>query len=354
MNRRSPNAPRFGDMCTQRPESTSWEERVTMSKAIGIFSGGLDSMLSVETLRRQGIEVLAVTFETPFFSSKRAVDSARRLGVPHRVVDITAEHLEIVKNPRFGRGRYMNPCMDCHALMFKKAGEIMEAEGFDFLFSGEVLGQRPFSQNRQALEQVAKASGYPDRILRPLSAQLLPPSGPELRGLVDRSRLLAFKGRSRKPQMELARTWGIDHYPSPAGGCLLTDPGFSRRLKDLFENEACWDVRDLHLLSVGRHLRIQASKKVVVGRNREENEKIGALAREDDILLSVARYPGPLVMIPHGGPEELVEIASSICLRYSDAPKEKPHQVRIRSGGREWLVESTPCDPSLTDKWIVG
>lgn len=325
-----------------------------MIKAIGIFSGGLDSILAVETLRRQGIEVLTVTFETPFFKSKRAVESARYIQVPNRVVDITAEHLEIVKNPKFGRGRCMNPCIDCHALMFKKAGEIMESENYDFVFSGEVLGQRPFSQNRQALDQVARASGYPERILRPLSAQLLPPSGPELRGLVDRSRLLAFKGRSRKAQMELAKKWGIDNYPSPAGGCLLTDPGFSRRLKDLFDNEATWDVRDLHLLSVGRHLRVKPSKKIIVGRNKEENEKILSMAGEDDLLLSAAKYPGPVVIIPHGGPKEVVEIAASICLRYSDAPEGAKGQVKIKSSGGEWVIESTACDPSETDQWIVS
>lgn len=324
-----------------------------MSKAIGIFSGGLDSILAVEVLRRQGVEVLAITFETPFFASRRAAESARQIGVAHRIQDITTEHIEILKNPRFGMGRNMNPCMDCHALMFRKAGEIMEAEGYDFLFSGEVLGQRPFSQNRQALEQVARASGFPDRIVRPLSALRLPPTGPEQSGLVDRKRLLGLMGRSRKPQMELARQWGITKFPSPAGGCLLTDPAFSARLRDLFEREQDWDLRDLYLLSVGRHLRLTPYRKVVVGRNHNENEKLASLARDQDAQLTAVDYPGPLALVPHGGPREVLEKAASVCLRYSDAPASGTHAVLIQQAGLEWILRVSPSSPAQTDQWII-
>lgn len=324
-----------------------------MSKAIGVFSGGLDSILAVEVLRRQGVEILALTFETPFFGSLRAAESASSLGVPHRVMDITEEHLQILRNPLFGLGRHMNPCMDCHALMFRKAGEIMEKEGYDFLFSGEVLGQRPFSQNLRALQKVAEASGYPDRILRPLSALRLPPSGPESSGLVDRNRLMGLKGRSRKPQMELAARWGISKFPTPAGGCLLTDPGFSARLKDLWEKEEKWDLRDLKLLSVGRHLRVTPSKKLVVGRNQSENEKLASMAGEEDFQLEALEYPSPLVLLPHGGTQQLLELAASVCLRYSDAPSQGTHIVRVRHGDGEWILEAEPCDSHQTDQWII-
>lgn len=324
-----------------------------MSKAIGIFSGGLDSILAVEVLRRQGVEVLAVTFETPFFGSLRAVESAKSLGVDHRVLDITEGHLQILRNPVFGFGKHMNPCMDCHALMFRKAGELMEEEGYDFLFSGEVLGQRPFSQNYRALQKVAEASGFPERILRPLSALKLPPSGPEKSGLVDRNKLLGFKGRSRKPQMELAAMWGISTFPSPAGGCLLTDPGFSARLKDLWEKEENWDVRDLRLLSVGRHLRVTPSRKLVVGRNQSENQKLTSMVTHEDIQIEALDYPGPLVVVPHGGPRELLELAASVCLRYSDAPPQTAHVVRVKHGGREWVMEARPCSADETDQWII-
>jgi tRNA-specific 2-thiouridylase len=324
-----------------------------MSRAIGIFSGGLDSMLAVEVLRRQGVEIIAVTFETPFFASSRAKASAKFLDVPHRVMDITRDHLEVVQNPRFGFGRYMNPCLDCHALMFRKAAEILDGEGYDFLFSGEVLGQRPFSQNRQALARLGEASGRPELILRPLSALCLPPSGPEERGLVDRRRLMGLKGRSRKPQMELAQRWGITQYPSPAGGCLLTDPSFSRRLADLFAREIKWNIRDLRILSLGRHLRILPDQKVVVGRNREENEQLQAAAEPDDILLSAAAHPGPLVLVPYGGPSELVEKAAAVCLRYGDAPGGSAQPVRARQGKGEWILEVEAAAPQETDAWLI-
>jgi tRNA U34 2-thiouridine synthase MnmA/TrmU len=324
-----------------------------MSRAIGIFSGGLDSMLAVELLRRQGVEVLAVTFETPFFGSERARQSAQLLSVDHRVADITAEHLEVVLAPRFGRGRHMNPCKDCHALMFRKAGEILDREAYDFLFSGEVLGQRPFSQNPRALQEVARASGRPELIVRPLSALCLPPSGPEQRGLVDRSRLLGLRGRSRKPQMELARQWGLHSYPSPAGGCLLTDPSFSRRLADLLEREPVWTERDLRLLTLGRHLRPPSGGKMVVGRNERENGRLEEMAGPDDILLWAAEQPGPTLLIPHGGSPERVALGAGLCLRYGGTPEGAPRPVRARQGGREWLLEAAPCPPREAESWLI-
>lgn len=310
-------------------------------------------MLAVEVLRRQGIDVLAVTFETPFFGSERARESARVLGVQHRVIDLTSEEIEGLLSPRFGFGRRMNPCMDCHALMFRKAAALLDEEGYDFLFSGEVLGQRPFSQNRQALDLVARASGRADLIVRPLSALLLPLTGPEQRGLVDRRRLLALKGRSRKPQIALARQWGINHYPSPAGGCLLTDPVFSRRLSDLLQREASWTQRDLRLLSIGRHLRISPQRKIVVGRNRVDNERLEALASDEDVLVSAIGHPGPTVLVPYGGDTEVLERAASVCLRYGDAPPGQSHPVVLRQGGRKWVMEALACGPDQTAQWLI-
>lgn len=322
-------------------------------RAIGLFSGGLDSMLAVEVLRRQGLEVLAVTFETPFFGSARARESALTLGVPHLVEEITNEHLEVVRSPQFGYGRQMNPCMDCHALMFRKAGEILDREGYDFLFSGEVLGQRPFSQNRQALERVAKASAKAEIIVRPLSALCLPASGPERRGWVDRSRLLDLRGRSRKRQMELAHRWGFSNYPSPAGGCLLTDPIYSRRLKDLFENQSVWTERDLRFLSLGRHLRISPDQKLVVGRNQEENERLQAMAGPEDMLVYAMGYPGPVVLVPHGAPALLLKKAASVCLRYGDAPNASTQRLEVRHGEKRWGIEAQAATPMETDRMLI-
>jgi tRNA-specific 2-thiouridylase len=322
-------------------------------RAIGIFSGGLDSMLAVEVLRRQGLEVLAVTFETPFFGSARARESAQTLGVPHLVEEITNEHLEVVRNPQFGYGRQMNPCMDCHALMLRKAGEILDREGYDFLFSGEVLGQRPFSQNRQALERVAKASARAEIIIRPLSALCLPPSGPEQREWVDRSRLLDLRGRSRKRQMELAHRWGFSNYPSPAGGCLLTDPIYSRRLKDLFENQSTWTERDLRFLSLGRHLRISPDQKLVVGRNQAENERLQAMAGPEDMLVYAMNDPGPIVLVPHGAPASLLKKAASVCLRYGDAPNDSTQCLEVRQGEKRWGVEAQAVTSMETDRMLI-
>jgi tRNA-specific 2-thiouridylase len=322
-------------------------------RAVGIFSGGLDSMLAVEVLRRQGVEVLAVTFKTPFFGSDRARHSAQILGVPHRVEDIALEHLNIVRDPSFGYGRQMNPCMDCHALMFRKAGEILDREAYHFIFSGEVLGQRPFSQNRRALAKVAQASGRADLILRPLSALCLPPSLPEQRGLLDRRRLLGLQGRSRKPQMKLAREWGIAGYPSPAGGCLLTDPIFSRRLRDLFENQPSWTHRDLQFLSLGRHLRISPEHKIIVGRNQGENERLHALATVQDILINAVEHPGPTVLVPDGADPAFLKRAASICLRYGDAPRDSSHTVECRQGGKRWIFETAAATPKETDRCLI-
>ena len=175
--------------------------------ALGLLSGGLDSMLAAELLRRQGIEVTGIIFTTPFFGSDRGVAAAKQIGIPYRVVDITVDHLAMVKAPEYGYGKNMNPCIDCHAMMFAKAGKLMEEMGADFLFSGEVLGQRPMSQNIKALRSVEKISGYEGYLLRPLSAKLLPETQPGKKGLVDRGKLLDIQGRSRKVQMELAEEW---------------------------------------------------------------------------------------------------------------------------------------------------
>ena len=262
-------------------------------KALAVFSGGLDSMLAAELIRSQGIDVLGLFFETPFFTSTRARRSAEVNRLPLKVIDLTEPHLEVVRNPRHGYGENMNPCIDCHALMLREAGDRLTGEGADFIITGEVLGQRPMSQNLRALSTVASWSGYQGLVLRPLSAKLLLPTVPEEKGWVDRDTLMGFSGRSRKPQMELARTFHITEYPSPAGGCLLTDPIFSRRLRDLLSSTPRCDVREIELLKVGRHFRFGQKTKAVVGRNKKENEEILSLAGEMDLVIKVDSVPGP-------------------------------------------------------------
>ncbi|MBW2286046.1 MAG: hypothetical protein JRF65_15790 [Deltaproteobacteria bacterium] len=264
-----------------------------MTKALCVFSGGLDSMLAAELLRVQGLDVLALFFETPFFKSKKAAQSARAMNLPFEVVDIAERHLEMVKRPKHGYGAHMNPCIDCHALMVRIAVEIMGREGADFIVTGEVLGQRPMSQNRRSLDLVAAESGVGGLLLRPLSAKRLPPTIPEEKGWVERERLMDFEGRSRKPQMALAEKLGIRDYPSPAGGCLLTEKAFSMRLKDLFAVRGDPEIRELELLKLGRYFRIGPESRLVVGRNKRENESIEALYRDTDALLYCRGIPGP-------------------------------------------------------------
>lgn len=303
-------------------------------KALALFSGGLDSLLAAKVVLEQGIEVLAVTFETPFFGAERARAAARKLGLPLRIVNFTDEHLVMLRAPRYGYGRNMNPCIDCHTLMLRKTGAMLAEEGADFIFTGEVLGQRPMSQNRQSLHIVAKNSGYPDDIVRPLSAKLLQETRPEREGKLDRQRLLAIQGRGRKPQIELAAQFGISDYAPPAGGCLLTDPIFSRRLRDLFdENPAC-SANDIELLKYGRHFRTAEGRKVIVGRNERDNRLLEKLAGTGDATLHVADHPGPLAVVPGGGDEKALATAAALCILYSDAPKDRSVTVCCTIGGR--------------------
>jgi len=301
------------------------------AKALVLFSGGLDSILAAELLRRQGADVQALSFKSYFFNDEAAIKAAQDMDIPLRVVDFSEEHLELVKNPPHGFGKAANPCIDCHALMLKKAKEIMEKEGFDFVATGEVLGERPMSQNRQSLEVVQRESSLDGYLLRPLSAKLLPPTIPEEKGLIDREELLDISGRSRKKQMELAGMWGIKDYPSPAGGCLLTDPGFGRRLRDLLRIYPEFNGNDVQLLKVGRHF-WEDSAKIVVGREEKENEDIRGLARKGDVLIEMKDCPGPLTLVRNyssGDVLKAVEKAKQFTREYS----------KKASPGAEFLID---------------
>ena len=297
-------------------------------RALGLCSGGLDSMLSALVLRKQGIEVEWITFETPFFSSEKARQASNLTGIPLFVRNITRVYMKMLKNPPCGYGKYMNPCMDCHALMFRLAGAIMNENGFDFLFSGEVLGQRPMSQTMNSLRYVEKQSGFDGYIVRPLSAKRLPVTIPEKEGLVNRELLLDISGRSRKPQIKLAEEYGVTSYPSPAGVCLLTDKGYSSRLKDLFDHQDSYIEEEFYLLKHGRHLRLNKNNKIIVGRTKKDNENIIRYYNPSvDTIIKVKNFPGPTVLMPHGGSKEIMILAASICAGYSKAPDDTPVEV---------------------------
>lgn len=323
-------------------------------RALGLCSGGLDSMLSALVLRKQGIEVQWITFETPFFSSENARQASRTTGIPLLVRDITRPYLEMLKNPNCGYGKHMNPCMDCHALMFNQAGTIMGENEFDFLFSGEVLGQRPMSQTMNSLRYVEKRSGFDGYIVRPLSAKKLPITRPEQQGLLNRDLLLDISGRSRKPQMKLARKFGITNYPSPAGGCLLTDKGYASRLKDLFDHQDTFTERELHLLKHGRHLRLNQTTKIAVGRTQEDNENLLKYYDPDlDTLIKVKKFPGPIVLMPHGGSKEIMILAASICAGYSKAPDDTPVEVGAETTHESEIIQVIGIPPKEIKHFLI-
>jgi tRNA U34 2-thiouridine synthase MnmA/TrmU len=323
-------------------------------RALGLCSGGLDSTLAGVLLRNQGIEVEWVTFETPFFNAAKARKASERTGIPLTVKPIYPVYIKMLKNPPAGYGKYMNPCMDCHALMFKLAGELMRERGFDFLFSGEVLGQRPMSQNKTSLRYVEKHSGFDGYILRPLSAKNLPETIPEKEGLVNREMLLDIAGRGRKAQIKLAAEFGIKEYPAPAGGCLLTDKGYTNRLRDLFDHQEKCTEDELHLLKYGRHYRLNPETKLIVGRTEKDNENI--VKYQDparDILIDVKDYPSPVALIPHGAEKSTITLAASICTGYSKAPQLAPVDVMVKKGKKQKAIKVIALQPDDVRKLLI-
>ena len=315
-------------------------------KALGLCSGGLDSILSGMVLKKQGIDVTWISFETPFFNADKAIKASEQTGIPLIRKDITDIYLEMLRNPRLGYGKNMNPCRDCHSLMFRLAGEIMENECFDFLFSGEVMGQRPLSQTKQSLRYVEKQSGFDGKILRPLSARALPETEVEKAGLVDRSQLLDFTGRSRKPQIQLAREMGITDFPLPAGGCLLTDANFSRRLKDLFDHEQQVAVNDIELLKYGRHIRLSDTVKIIVGRTRADNQAIISLNDSNRYMeVDVTGIGSPTILVPVHADDEMLGLAAAICVGYSKTPPDQIANVSVRTKDRAEILQARAVVP---------
>ncbi len=319
-----------------------------MIKALGLISGGLDSSLATMALMRQGIEVTGIAFVTPFFNAEKAKKAAALIGHRLIVADISDIHLQMVKTPKYGYGRNMNPCIDCHALMFQLAGERMVKEGIDFLFSGEVLGQRPMSQNANALKSVAKLSGFGDKILRPLSAKLLEETAMEASGLVDRERLLDLQGRSRKPQQALAKEWELNDYPASGGGCLLTEEGFSNQLRDLFEHAPAASVSEVRLLKAGRIFRLSATSKLILGRHRNDNETLQQLAPPEQLQIRAKDFSGSLGLFcgDHDSPD--LDTAAAIVASYGKGKDEAEVDILCSTANTEFVrrVKPLPRDVS--------
>lgn len=312
-------------------------------KAVGLLSGGLDSTLACKIIKDLGIEVLGVNFITGFCtkvnkrklgrtnSCYRPLRAGFDIGIDVDLIDVADEYLEVVKNPQFGYGQALNPCLDCRIFMVKKAKEYMEERGAHFVVTGEVLGQRPMSQHYKALMTVARESGLENRLVRPLSAKLLPETLPEEKGWIKREELFDLQGRSRKRQIKLAKERGITDWPQPAGGCcFLVESEYAKRVKDLFQYKGKEKVtkRDFDLLKIGRHFRLSSQAKAVIGRDENENAYLEQL-RDGEWKITTPHFPCPVTLItPQPDPEDL-QLACRLTARYSDGRDEKQVKVQI-------------------------
>lgn len=313
---------------------------MTKIKALSLFSGGLDSMLATKLILNQGIKVEGIHFSNLFCQCKEentsgAVETAKQLGIPIKVEHLGNEYLRIVKKPKHGYGKNMNPCVDCKIFMIKKAKKYSKEVGAAFIFTGEVLGERPMSQHYQALKTIEEEAGVKGKLLRPLSANLLPETIAEKKGLVNRNKLFSISGRSRKPQIKLATELGIKNYPSPAGGCLLTCKEFANRLRDLFHHKKRCSMADVGLLKIGRHFRF-GNNKIIVGRNETENKVLALEKARNDYWFEVPDVGSPTTILQGPKTRIAIEKAAELTAFYSDT---ESNCVTVNFG-RECLEKS--------------
>jgi tRNA-specific 2-thiouridylase len=312
---------------------------MTRVKALSLLSGGLDSILATELILSQGIDVEAINFVSPFCLCRKngcgAAEAAIQLCVPLKVVSVGNEYLKMVRKPKHGYGRNMNPCIDCRIFMIRKAKKYAKETGAAFIFTGEVLDERPMSQHFKAMRIVEEESGLKGRLLRPLSARLLPETVIEKKGLVKREKLLDIRGRSRKPQIKLAEEFSIVDYPCPAGGCLLADREFANKLRDLFMHSKRCSMADVALLKVGRHFRF-GENKIIVGRNKAENNVLAAKKKRYDCYFEVPYIGSPITVLQGLKTKKAIEVAAALTAFYSDAKS----TIVVVNFGRERLDKS--------------
>jgi len=297
---------------------------------LGLVSGGLDSLTACLLIKQQGFDVIGLNFKSPFCLCDKVLSHSdcgltlfhEKLGIKIYTLPKGDDYLEIIRNPKFGYGKNLNPCIDCRIYILKKAKEFKKKMNADFIFTGEVLNQRPKSQHMKALNIVEKESGLEGKILRPLSALQLRPTIYEERGLIDRTKLLGIKGRSRKVQLELVRKHGLMDEYYACGGCLLTDKNFSNRMRDYLKYNNALKIEDISILKYGRHFRFKNSK-IIVGRNEIENNMLLQLKKPIDLIMEVQDVPGPITIIQDEFNEETLKYAASLTLRYSDCEESK-------------------------------
>ena len=325
-------------------------------KVVALLSGGLDSQLAIKMMQEQGFDVSAVAIKTPFcdFDCGRGCgfeirERADDLNVNLKTVYLGDEYIEMLKHPKHGIGAGFNPCIDCRSMMFDAAKKHMEEIGAEFIISGEVLGQRPMSQHAPALRTIEKESDLVGKIVRPLSAALLPETDPEKNGLIKRENLGMIRGRTRRNQLDMAKKYGIENPPNAGGGCLLTEPQFGIKAKDLFSHTENPTINDIDLLKIGRHFRLDEETKFIVGRNKDENEMIKAIALPGDILLEAKDFVGPVSILRGSNAKEHLKFASSVTLRYSDAPNNEQAIVSIKNND---LVEEITAESAEEKSYI--
>jgi tRNA U34 2-thiouridine synthase MnmA/TrmU len=342
-------------------------------KAVALISGGLDSMLAARVILDQGIHVEGINFYTGFCveghtHAIRQRDESRRkrnnalwvaeqLGIKLHIVEVIEEYKSVVLNPKHGYGAHLNPCLDCKGFMVAKAREWMLQNGFDFIITGEVIGQRPMSQRRQTMPIVARESGARDLLVRPLCAKLLPPTLPEQLGWINRESLLAINGRSRKPQMALAAQYGFDDYAQPAGGCcFLTNEQYSAKLADLWRSRGTreYELDDIMLLKVGRHLRPRANFKVIIGREEGENHFLDGY-RKQFVYLTPISHPGAVALIDGAPTQEDIHLAACIAARYGQGRDAATVAIAVSEpSGRNYSVEVAPLrDDTIPKEWYI-
>jgi len=349
--------------------------KISKIKAIGLLSGGLDSSLACRLIQNQGIEIKAVNFYTGFCTTdfrrqvnrqkakgkiyfNESLKSAASLGVEIEYIDISATYIQdVLMQPKHGYGKAMNPCLDCRGYMLARAKRIMEQEGAHFVFTGEVLGQRPMSQYRRALDVVAEESGLGGLLVRPLSAKLLPPTVPETNGWLDREKLGAISGRSRREQYRLAEEFGVTEFSQPAGGCCsLADQNYGKKLRDLLDHSdgRVPSLDDVILLKVGRHFRPSSKLKVVVGRDEVENRFLERYAENGRWMFSSIDVVGPVTIVEGDiGPEEM-HLAASITARYADGDKISPLRIKYELGDSSGILEVEPAPANNLESWRIG
>ncbi len=323
------------------------------AKAVGLISGGLDSILATRIVRDLGIEVYGVYFSMPWgcCDKAKAIEAAQNLGIKFMVLQLDESYLEMIKKPKYGYGTALNPCTDCRIHMFTRARQYMESIGAQFVFTGEVLGQRPMSQMRPRMDIIERDTGLTGRLLRPLCAQLLEPTMPEKEGLIDREKLLALSGRSRKSQIDLAAQYKITDYLPPAGGCLLTDQNFANRMEDVFEH-GYRDFRETIGLKWGRHFRISNEFKATLGRNEEENISLLQYAHLDDYIMERTDRRGPTLILKGSNPTvEVLGIAAGLIQRFSKKDDTQPMEIIYWPAKQKDLVQAV-CAKDLPETQI--